>query len=146
MDDIKTVQDNAVLSRLAMQVTLILDVERILPDCIRRRFGILYGLMLKIVKYLKTKAIYEFASLFHKCLYYNLGCWDYIPYAGSLWKSKQFILIRKGGLFTTFWLKETIWQESQKELCKNTIPRYLQVIFFSCKEISVKELFFHKHW
>ena len=40
MDDIKTVQDNAVLSRLAMQVTLILDVERILPDCIRRRFGI----------------------------------------------------------------------------------------------------------
>jgi hypothetical protein len=31
-------------------------------------------------------------------------------------------------------------------LCKNTIPRYLQVIFFSCKEISVKELFFHKHW
>ena len=38
MDDIKTVQDNAVLSRLAMQVTLILDVERILPDCIRRRF------------------------------------------------------------------------------------------------------------
>ena len=47
VDDIKTVQDNAVLSRLAMQVTLILDVERILPDCIRRRFGI-------------------FASLFHK--------------------------------------------------------------------------------
>jgi len=38
VDDIKTVQDNAVLSRLAMQVTLILDVERILPDCIRRRF------------------------------------------------------------------------------------------------------------
>ena len=74
VDDIKTVQDNAVLSRLAMQVTLILDVERILPDCIRRRFGILYGLMLKKVKYLKTKAIYEFASLFHKCLYYNLGC------------------------------------------------------------------------
>ena len=54
MDDIKTVQDNAVLSRLAMQVTLILDVERILPDCIRRRFGILYGLMLKKVKYPKT--------------------------------------------------------------------------------------------
>ena len=38
MDDIKTVQDNAVLQRLAMQVTLILDVERILPDFIRRRF------------------------------------------------------------------------------------------------------------
>ena len=66
MDDIKTVQDNAVLSRLAMQVTLILDVERILPDCIRRRFAILYGLMLTKVKYLKTKAIYKFASLFHK--------------------------------------------------------------------------------
>ena len=44
VDDIKTVQDNAVLSRLAMQVTLILDVERILPDCIRRRFGIFYEL------------------------------------------------------------------------------------------------------
>ena len=38
VDDIKTVQDNAVLSRLAMQVTLNLDVERMLPDCIRRRF------------------------------------------------------------------------------------------------------------
>ena len=38
VDDIKTVQENAVLSRLAMQVTLNLDVERILPDFIRRRF------------------------------------------------------------------------------------------------------------
>ena len=38
VDDIKTVQDNAVLSRLAMQVTLNLDVERMLPDFIRRRF------------------------------------------------------------------------------------------------------------
>jgi hypothetical protein len=66
VDDIKTVQDNAVLSRLAMQVTLILDVERILPDCIRRRFGTSYDLMLTKVKYLKSNAIHKFASLFHK--------------------------------------------------------------------------------
>ena len=75
MDDIKTVQDNAVLSRLAMQVTLILDVERILPDCIRRRFGILYGLMLKKVKYPKTWQR-RIINLLHY-LHYTLGCWDY---------------------------------------------------------------------
>ena len=38
VDDIKTVQDNAELSRLAMQVGMALDVERMLPDFIRRRF------------------------------------------------------------------------------------------------------------
>eukprot|EP00095_Tigriopus_kingsejongensis_P005747 maker-scaffold28_size608977-snap-gene-2.12 protein:Tk05747 transcript:maker-scaffold28_size608977-snap-gene-2.12-mRNA-1 annotation:"transient receptor potential cation channel subfamily a member 1-like protein" len=38
VDDIKAVQDNAVLQRLAMQVTLNLDVEKILPSFIRRRF------------------------------------------------------------------------------------------------------------
>ena len=38
VDDIKSVQDNAMLSRLAMQVNLNLDVERMLPDCLRRRF------------------------------------------------------------------------------------------------------------
>jgi hypothetical protein len=31
VDDIKTVQDNAMLSRLAMQVNLNLDVEKMLP-------------------------------------------------------------------------------------------------------------------
>ncbi|XP_071749523.1 transient receptor potential cation channel subfamily A member 1 homolog [Lepeophtheirus salmonis] len=38
VDDIKAVQDNAVLQRLAMQVTLNLDVEKLLPDCLRRKF------------------------------------------------------------------------------------------------------------
>ena len=38
VDDIKTVQDNAMLSRLAMQVNLNLDVEKMLPDFLRRRF------------------------------------------------------------------------------------------------------------
>jgi len=38
VDDIKTVQDNAMLSRLAMQVNLTLDVEKMLPDFWRRRF------------------------------------------------------------------------------------------------------------
>ena len=38
VDDIKTVQDNAELSRLAMQVGMALDVEKLLPDFIRRRF------------------------------------------------------------------------------------------------------------
>ncbi|CAD5117061.1 DgyrCDS5882 [Dimorphilus gyrociliatus] len=38
VDDIKAVQDQAVLKRLAMQVELALDVERILPEFIRRRF------------------------------------------------------------------------------------------------------------
>ena len=38
VDDIKSVQDNAMLSRLAMQVDLNLNVEKMLPDFIRRRF------------------------------------------------------------------------------------------------------------
>ena len=38
VDDIKGVQENAVLSRLAMQVSLNLDVEKMLPDFLRRRF------------------------------------------------------------------------------------------------------------
>lgn len=38
VDDIKAVQEQAVLKRLAMQVELALDVERIVPEIIRRRF------------------------------------------------------------------------------------------------------------
>ncbi|XP_046578884.1 transient receptor potential cation channel subfamily A member 1 homolog isoform X2 [Haliotis rubra] len=37
VDDIKAVQDQAALKRMAMQVDLALDVERILPDFIRRK-------------------------------------------------------------------------------------------------------------
>ena len=37
VDDIKAVQDSAVLQRLAMQVTLNLDVEKMLPDFLRRK-------------------------------------------------------------------------------------------------------------
>ena len=37
VDDIKAVQDSAVLQRLAMQVTLNLDVEKMLPDILRRK-------------------------------------------------------------------------------------------------------------
>lgn len=40
VDDIKAVQDGAVLQRLAMQVSLNLDVEKLLPDFIRRRMVI----------------------------------------------------------------------------------------------------------
>ena len=40
VDDIKAVQDNAVLSRLAMQVSLNLDVEKVLPDFFRRRLAV----------------------------------------------------------------------------------------------------------
>ena len=38
VDDIKTVQDNAMLSKLAMQVNLTLDVERMLPDFLKKKF------------------------------------------------------------------------------------------------------------
>jgi hypothetical protein len=38
VDDIKAVQDQAVLKRLAMQVELVLDVERLMPEPILRRF------------------------------------------------------------------------------------------------------------
>jgi hypothetical protein len=38
VDDIKAVQDQAVLKRLAMQVELVLDVERMLPTVILRKF------------------------------------------------------------------------------------------------------------
>jgi hypothetical protein len=38
VDDIKAVQEQAVLKRLAMQVELALDVEAVLPQFIRRRF------------------------------------------------------------------------------------------------------------
>ena len=37
MDDIKAVQDQAILKRLAMQVELVLDVERLLPNFLLRR-------------------------------------------------------------------------------------------------------------
>ena len=37
VDDIKAVQNSAVLQRLAMQVTLNLEVEKMLPDFMRRR-------------------------------------------------------------------------------------------------------------
>ncbi len=40
VDNIKDVQDNAVLQRLAMQVELNLDVEKMLPGFIRRKFTI----------------------------------------------------------------------------------------------------------
>ncbi|KAJ8315242.1 hypothetical protein KUTeg_007392 [Tegillarca granosa] len=38
VDDIKLVQDQAALKRMAMQVELALDVERVVPEIIRRRF------------------------------------------------------------------------------------------------------------
>ena len=38
VDDIKAVQDKAILKRLAMQVELVLDTERLLPNFILRRF------------------------------------------------------------------------------------------------------------
>jgi hypothetical protein len=38
VDDIKAVQDQALLKRLAMQVELVLDVERLMPEPILRRF------------------------------------------------------------------------------------------------------------
>ncbi|KAK7502989.1 hypothetical protein BaRGS_00005615 [Batillaria attramentaria] len=37
VDDIKAVQDQAALTRMAMQVELALDVERVIPDFIRRK-------------------------------------------------------------------------------------------------------------
>jgi hypothetical protein len=37
VDDIKAVQDQAVLNRLAMQARLVLDVEAALPEFVRRR-------------------------------------------------------------------------------------------------------------
>ena len=37
VDDIKAVQNSAVLQRLAMQVTLNLEVEKMMPDFMRRR-------------------------------------------------------------------------------------------------------------
>ena len=40
VDDIKAVQDNAVLSRLAMQVSLNLDVEKVLPDFLKRKLAV----------------------------------------------------------------------------------------------------------
>ena len=39
VDDIQAVQDNAILKRLAMQVELVLDVERLLPTFILRRLS-----------------------------------------------------------------------------------------------------------
>jgi len=38
VDDIKTVQENAVLKRIAMQVELVLGVEKLLPDCLREKW------------------------------------------------------------------------------------------------------------
>lgn len=40
VDDIKAVQEQAVLKRLAMQVDLVLDVERLLPNFILRRYNV----------------------------------------------------------------------------------------------------------
>ncbi len=40
VDDIKAVQDQAVLKRLAMQVEQVLDVERMLPTIILRKFTV----------------------------------------------------------------------------------------------------------
>ena len=37
VDDIKAVLDQAILKRLAMQVELVLDVERLLPNFLLRR-------------------------------------------------------------------------------------------------------------
>ena len=37
VDDIQAVQENAILKRLAMQVELVLDVERMLPNIMLRR-------------------------------------------------------------------------------------------------------------
>ena len=37
VDDIQAVQENAILKRLAMQVELVLDVERMLPTIMLRR-------------------------------------------------------------------------------------------------------------
>lgn len=39
VDDIKSVQEQAILTRLAMQVELVLDVERLLPNIFLRRFA-----------------------------------------------------------------------------------------------------------
>ena len=39
VDDIKGVQESAVLQRLAMQVELTLNVEKLLPECIKRRWA-----------------------------------------------------------------------------------------------------------
>ncbi|XP_041352044.1 transient receptor potential cation channel subfamily A member 1 homolog [Gigantopelta aegis] len=41
VDDIKAVQEQAALKRMAMQVEMALDVERIIPDFVRRKFHIL---------------------------------------------------------------------------------------------------------
>ncbi len=38
VDNIQSVQESAVLERLAMQVTLNLDVEKMLPDVLRRKY------------------------------------------------------------------------------------------------------------
>ncbi|XP_050405831.1 transient receptor potential cation channel subfamily A member 1 homolog [Patella vulgata] len=40
VDDIKAVQEQAILKRMAMQVELALDVERILPDVLKKKFYI----------------------------------------------------------------------------------------------------------
>ena len=48
VDDIKAVQDTANLKRLAMLVTLSLDVEMLLPEFIRRKIIIRYGLISRV--------------------------------------------------------------------------------------------------
>lgn len=47
VDDIKAVQDQAVLKRLAMQVEQVLDVERLLPYFLIRRYFIQYEVIMK---------------------------------------------------------------------------------------------------
>ena len=49
VDDIKAVQDTANLKRLAMLVTLSLDVEMLLPEFIRRKIIIRDGLSINFL-------------------------------------------------------------------------------------------------
>ena len=48
VDDIKAVQDTANLKRLAMLVTLSLDVEMLLPEFIRRKIIIRYAFISRV--------------------------------------------------------------------------------------------------
>ena len=60
VDDIQAVQDNAILKRLAMQVELVLDVERMLPTIILRRLTTQMVFFILYVQFL----IHIFISIF----------------------------------------------------------------------------------
>ena len=69
VDDIKAVQDNAVLSRLAMQVSLNLDVEKVLPDFLKRKLAVRVSIILSFwVFFLKRPNMLARATRGARCI------------------------------------------------------------------------------